>query len=494
MPNLSQRRIDSARLEVSKQLDPSRRSKLGQFMTPVAIADFMASLFTRWPKNARLLDPGSGIGSLAAAFSEQFLINAPSGASLEAHCFEIEPLLVGHLVEHLRDIEDRFSRRGFCFSSTIHQRDFIAEASFQLGFGGQRFTHAILNPPYKKINNDSDHRKQLRSAGIETVNLYTAFLGLTVAMVESGGEVVAIIPRSFCNGTYFRPFREFLLERTALTHIHVFESRTRAFRDDEVLQENIIIRLVRDGIQGNVTISISHDPTFSDYRNREMRFAEIVKPDDTEKFIYIPTLDVDNSSHLFSHSLEDLGLEVSTGPVVDFRVRDHWLREPADECVPLLYTHHFRDGVFAWPRAHKKPNALKLNEETRKWLMPRGCYTITKRFSAKEERRRLVAFVVDPDLLPQELFGFENHLNVFHVQKAGLPLDLAHGLAVFLNSTVADHYFRNFSGHTQVNATDLRAMRYPSRSMLTIFGEWARKQKSLTQEVIDGFIEEQHGK
>ena len=52
--------------------------------------------------------------------------------------------------------------------------------------------------------------------------------------------------------------------------------------------------------------------------------------------------------------------------------------------------------------------------------------------------------------------GFENHLNYFHENGEGLPLDLAKGLAAFLNSDAVDQYFRIFSGHTQVNATDLR--------------------------------------
>lgn len=492
MSTLATRPIDEARLKASKQLDPSRRSQLGQFMTPTAIADFMASLFTCWPQNVRLLDPGAGVGSLTDSFVGRFLANAPANASLEAHCYEIDPLLQGYLSDHLQEVDARCKKQIQSFSSVIHNLDFIAEASFEIGMGAPRFTHAILNPPYKKINTDSAHRKMLRQVGLETVNLYTAFLGLAVARVEEGGEIVAIVPRSFCNGTYYRPFREFLLERAALTHIHVFESRTRAFKDDEVLQENIIIRLVRGARQGAVMVSTSHDQSFSDLAIREIPFMEIVKPDDPERFIHAPTETVDDSGCLFLHTLEDIGITVSTGPVVDFRLKDHWLAEPMGHHVPLLYTHHFRGGQFNWPAEHKKPNALRLNEETRKWLMPRGCYVLTKRFTAKEERRRLVAYVVDPNKIDYDHYGFENHLNVFHHNKQGLPQDLAHGLALFLNSSIVDRYFRNFSGHTQVNATDLRAMRFPSKDMLVRFGKWARAQKTLNQEEIDRYIENEN--
>lgn len=42
------------------------------------------------------------------------------------------------------------------------------------------YTHAILNPLYKKIRNNSGHRAALRRADIETVNLYTAFVWLVL--------------------------------------------------------------------------------------------------------------------------------------------------------------------------------------------------------------------------------------------------------------------------------------------------------------------------
>ena len=70
--------------------------------------------------------------------------------------------------------------------------------------------------------------------------------------------------------------------------------------------------------------------------------------------------------------------------------------------------------------------------------------------------------------------GFENHLNVFHENRRGLPNALADGLAAYLNTSAVDENFRRFNGHTQVNATDLRMMKYPSRATLIKLGKLAK--------------------
>jgi hypothetical protein len=134
----------------------------------------------------------------------------------------------------------------------------------------------------------------------------------------------------------------------------------------------------------------------------------------------------------------------------------------------------------------KRGNAIALNPDTLKWLYPNGFYTVVRRFSAKEERRRIVASVVRPDAFPgAPMLGFENHLNVFHERRHGLPEELAYGLAAFLNTAAVDDYFRRFNGHTQVNATDLRLMKYPSRSTLADLGRWAKSQPHLTEAMLD---------
>jgi adenine-specific DNA-methyltransferase len=159
--------------------------------------------------------------------------------------------------------------------------------------------------------------------------------------------------------------------------------------------------------------------------------------------------------------------------------------------VPLLYPAHFNRNGSEWPKPDiKKPNAIHRNHETEKWLLPNDFYCVVRRFSSKEEKRRVVATVVNPvDFPGTPLLGFENHLNVFHANKQGLPKTLAYGLMVFLNTTAVDDYFRTFNGHTQVNATDLKQIKYPSREVLISFGEWALEQTELTQKMIDEKLE-----
>jgi len=248
--------IDKVRREASSLLDAQRRSDLGQYMTPSSIATFMASLFS-YNGQARLLDAGAGVGSLTSAFFDQAL---QEGTAVDAETWEIDNTLGSYLKNTLDEYVLRGQGR---IKAHIHAADFIEDATSSIQFSSNNhYTHAILNPPYKKISTNSKHRKLLRMVGIETVNLYTAFVALTVLLMGKGGEIVAIIPRSFCNGSYYRPFRNLILRTCSIRQLHLFESRNQAFQDDEILQENIIIHLVKGEPQGSVIVSTSHDAKF----------------------------------------------------------------------------------------------------------------------------------------------------------------------------------------------------------------------------------------
>jgi adenine-specific DNA-methyltransferase len=484
--------VETTRLHLSRSIEAQKKSKFGQFFTPERTAEFMAELFREVEScdNCRLLDAGAGIGSLSAAFLDRWKAGSFNFQSVNLDAFEVDSSLHSHLSKTL----DQYQASDGC-AIKVWPEDFIHAAVDSLA--GNLFaeslasyTHIILNPPYKKINSLSQHRLALRRVGIETVNLYSAFVALAVALAAPGGQIVAIIPRSFCNGPYYKPFRDLILKHTAIQHIHLFKSRDKAFRDDNVLQENIIIRLERDARQESVTISTSTDDTFSDQLTYTYPFEQIVFPNDSEHFIHVPTSAEQSPialSPTICYTLADLGIQVSTGPVVDFRLKEHLRDRPEQSTVPLLYPIHFSHGVTTWPIiGMKKPNAIVQNADTAKWLYPNGSYCVVRRFSSKEEKRRIMASVVDPEAFPDvSALGFENHLNVFHENKQGLSQTLAHGLAVFLNTTAVDENFRRFNGHTQVNATDLKRMKYPSRDNLIAIGEWAIDQDALTQSMID---------
>lgn len=491
---------ESYRNKVNQKLNPETQAELGQFMTPKPIASFMASLFQQTDSPITLLDPGAGVGGLTAALIQHSLSSNIRSREISVDAYEVDKLMSRYLEKTLGHCQRECEHSNIEFIPHIISKDFIEhtvnvlwESNTLFGNPTGQYTHCVMNPPYKKIRSNSAHRKKLSQIGIETSNLYSAFLALAIKRLAPNGQLVAIVPRSFCNGVYFKPFRQLLLAEMAIKQLHVFDSRTQAFKENKVLQENIILYAIKHADQGNIQITASNDQELNDLTHRTVTFEQVVKPDDTAQFIHIATSDLDqlivDRIGLFTQSIDDLGIEVSTGPVVDFRLKDSLRHAHDAESVPLIYPNHFLNHQIRWPIANgKKPNAIHKSDASERWLMPNGWYVLTRRFSSKEEKKRIVAALCDPEAFPTEQIGFENHINVFHQNKNGLDARVAKGLAVYLNSTLLDLYFRQFSGHTQVNATDLRTLQYPSLDVLIRLGTYMNGTFP-TQNEIDKLID-----
>ena len=149
----------------------------------------------------------------------------------------------------------------------------------------------------------------------------------------------------------------------------------------------------------------------------------------------------------------------------------------------------FQSGVRIPPEGgDKEAQRYRGQRRNRQVAHASGHYVVVRRLSSKEEKRRIVPAVFDPEKVPCEKVGFENHLNVFHAGRKGLPANVAKGLAIFLGSTLADKWLRRFNGHTQINAGDLRVLRYPD--LKTLAGWGAKVHGSLpSQEKIDELVE-----
>ncbi|UWX97752.1 Eco57I restriction-modification methylase domain-containing protein [Arthrobacter zhaoxinii] len=479
-------RADKRRLTAQQGLDPATQLRLGQHFTPHLAAKLIASI-PRLPISGslKILDPGAGTGSLLTALYARIIEEAPS---LDVHitALELDSEVAEKLRETMEDLQTVAASAGIKLTTEVIESDFIAIESA----ADTDYDLVIMNPPYQKLPAKSDYRTVMTKLGVHTPNIYAAFVARGIMQLKKGGQLVAITPRSFTNGVYFEQFRSYILAHTSLDHIHVFDSRSTVFADTGVLQENIIFSVTKNGTNDSVTLSasIGHE---HEIRTFEVPSFDIVRPTDRRQFIRIPVGQGDDETVTrmldLPTSLDDLGICVSTGRVVDFRSREN-LSPGATTGFPMVYPANLSNGRVEHPKVTGKPqwfNATTDND--RNLLVPSGHYVLVKRFSAKEERRRIVAGVWSPDSNDIGPVAFDNKLNYFHANGVGLDRKLAVGLTLWLNSSFVDKYFRTFSGHTQVNATDLREMRYPNTDELLQMGEdW--EVGLPTQDVLDELV------
>jgi adenine-specific DNA-methyltransferase len=464
------------------------KKKYAQFFTPEIVAEFMAAMFQAdSTRPATVLDPGAGEGILGLALSKRL---ADSGITANSTFMEIDE----QVFERLRNRVDRQLANA---QATLTNDDFIKEG-LRLLQDAKHFSHIIMNPPYFKMRRNSRESDFLLSCGINITNIYAAFMWLGILLLEDGGQLVAIVPRSFCNGPYFLRFREFVAASASIETIHTFGSRNKVFSKDSVLQENIIICFAKKPQSKQVRISYSSDQGFTDVEEVSFAAAEVFPLDDPGLTIHIPKCGKIIQLEEFAPcSLPDIGLEVSTGPIVDFRAKEAISNSERSGSVPLLYPAHMKDGYIIWPVDNLPKRGQYYCPKENLWgygdsslvsdknVSPAdGCYVIIRRFSSKEERRRIFAAVVDPAEYSAGGVAFENHLNYFHIKKHGFDKELAFGLSAYLNSFVLDEHFRSFSGHTQVNATDLRNIPYPSEKQLRAIGEIASRNGTPIEKIV----------
>ena len=303
----------------SARLGPERAT-LGQFFTPEPAAVLIASMVELSPTPTfKVLDPGAGVGSLAAALVARAATEI-AGTRLVVDAVEVDKALAVDLDETLD--ECRHATPG---EYRAHYEDFTTWASGALRHG-QRYDLVIMNPPYRKMKRGSSEELAFRRVGVETTNLYAGFMTLGLRLLAPGGQLVTITPRSFANGTYFKRFRRELLDAAKIQRIHVFHSRKDVFNDADVLQENVIAVFRAGAVAGDVSISSSRG--YLDAPSiHVVPYSSVVPEDDPDAFIRIATdaagLDVAEQMAAMPSRLEETGVEVMTGRVVDFRAAKH---------------------------------------------------------------------------------------------------------------------------------------------------------------------------
>lgn len=471
------------------------RKKRGHFGTPSAIAGFMASMISDIPKGVlRILDPGAGVGMLSAAICQRVL-RQKAPRWLECELWENDPTLEPYLRTTMSYCQRALRRAGHRLEYIIRVDDFILANSQKTLFDDgvtPSFNLAILNPPYYKLRKESAQARMMAHVVRGQPNIYALFMAVAGELLLPGGEMVAITPRSYFNGPYFKQFRRWFFDRLIVRQIHMFESRTEAFRENEVLQESVILMAEKGGAPKDVILTTSTGREFIGVGRCTAPYNKVIERSSGDCIVRVPTNQFENEVVDAVDSLPSrfsrLGFEISTGPVVTFRSTRFLRTQRSGDTAPLFWMHNVRPFLTRFPPENGKPTHIVVSDESKRLLLPARRYVLLKRFTSKEEKRRLIAGILEASDSYSEWVGLENHLNYVYRKRRELSKTEAFGLAAFFNTALVDRYFRTVSGNTQVNASEIRAMPVPDLQTLARIGEEAGKMTSRDSRTVERIV------
>ncbi len=491
--------VISKTLEFLEGMPKSVRKKKGQFFTSKETAEFMAQLFdfSNLSKKIEILDPGAGTGILSAAlldraFSENLF------SEIQLTCYENDLEVLPVLRENLEYIQ---AHAPIKFGFVIVVSDYLISQAPE--FEGkiseednlQKYDLIIGNPPYLRVMRDNPAAMAMPTVVHGAPNLYFLFAAMSLFNLKNEAEMVYIIPRSWTSGEYFKVFRKYFLRYGKIEQIHLFVSRDKVFSQEQVLQETIIIKIKKTAVRPQHVI-ISSSQTNNDYNN----MTEIAVPYNSvvsgkNLYVYLPTSNDDvkviRTINKYKTTFPDIGLRMRTGIVVDFRQRNELRKEQGEHIIPLFYGQHIKNGVvthvpsgkdFDWI-VDEKPGLIQKNKN----------YVFCKRFTAKEEKRRLQCGIYLAENFPEyEYIGTQNKINyVDCVDGAPLSTALVYGIYALLNTTLYDKYYRILNGSTQVNSTEVNNIPVPPIETIEKIGNRLIKAENLTTECCDEIVEEE---
>ncbi len=468
------------------------RKALGQFFTGSIVSDYMASLINKPKcKTVRILDAGAGTGILTASTALRCLDLGCK--TVHAVLYELDSEAVPNLEQTMKIVQGTFSAQRGRFSFEVRCEDFVL-ARPDKDEDIQRFDVSVINPPYFKYSvKDSPYAKAVADLYHGDPNIYASFLAVVMACMKDGGQVVSITPRSFTNGLYFKGFRSYLLAESALDLIHIFKRRDKVFKNDDsaVRQENIICRFVKARARKVVTVRSSDCDASINHADQEQYPLElIIDPSNDQRIVRIPETAHEarilRKAETLSTTFEGAGYFISTGRVVEHRTRVYITDETKAPNSVLLYRlHNVTPLIATWTGNHKKDLSFILADGYEQHTTKNENFVLLKRFSLKDERRRLVSGVHIASSHDSDVIGLDNKVNYIGVKGGALTKYEAYGISAVFNSSFMDNYFRCISGNTQVNATEVRVMKFPTREQVKKIGKQAQKLKTIETDRID---------
>ncbi len=495
--NILEKVIDRTRLFLD-EMPKSVRKKKGQFFTSLETAKYMAGMFdlSILPDEVKILDPGTGSGILSAAVIDRLSQEGRTNA-IDLTCYETDPEIKPLLEESLALMKEMSPiplKYELITDDYILTQQHDFEEDLLASSHPAKYDLIIANPPYLKVLRDDAAAIAMPTVVHGAPNLYFLFASMSLFNLKADAEMVYIIPRSWTSGLYFQYFRKYLLTHGKLTHIHLFVSRDKVFKEEQVLQETMIIKVKKtDVLPDSVLVTSSQSNSdFNDITELMVSYSSVVAGKDL--YVFLPTsedeMNVIRNIHRYHHTLPDEGLRMRTGIVVDFRQWEELRKEPGEHIIPLFYSQHIRNG-----RVHHNPSGKEYDwmvDEKPGLIQRNKNYVFCKRFTAKEERRRLQCGVYLSEDFPEyAMIGTQNKINyVDRTDGSDMDIPTAYGVYTLLNSTLFDMYYRVLNGSTQVNSTEINSIPVPPSDKIRQMGKTLIESGDLSTENCDRIMAE----
>ena len=482
-----------ATTEYIDHMPKSQRKKYGQFFTSKETARFMAGLFEipNQCQKLSILDPGAGSGILSIALLER-LQEVPSIRELQLVCYENDPNVVDLLRTNLEMVCSQSDKK-ISYKILFHNYILTQATHYNFMLGAnlepEKFDFVIGNPSYMKVAKDAPEALAMPDVCYGAPNLYFLFASMSLFNLKENGELVYIIPRSWTSGAYFKRFRQKFLSEGILEHIHLFVSRDKVFEKESVLQETIIIKVKKTRSKPK-TVTITTTQSNSDFSERtifQAPYATVINGPNYYVYLVTNSTEVNtlNILNKWKNTLPSIGLKMKTGLTVDFRNKEALRDEAEEQAVPLFYSQHIQNGKVVFPVGKEHEYLVT---EQRGLLQPNKNYLFIKRFTAKEEHRRLQCGVYLAKKYPEySKISTQNKINFIDGIR-NLSECVVYGLYVLFNSTLYDCYYRILNGSTQVNSTEVNSMPVPSMDVIEAMGKELIAAHDMSESVCDRIL------
>lgn len=478
--------------EYIEKMPKKERKQYGQFFTSMETARFMANMydFSCLKAEVKILDAGAGSGILSCALLER-LEQETSIEKIKLVCYENDNKVIPLLKENLSYCQQKSAKE---ISFEVREENYILAESIDFNFANEnadKYDLVIGNPPYMKIAKLAEEARAMSAVCYGAPNLYFLFATLGLFNLKQNAEMVYIIPRSWTSGAYFKSFREYFLSDGRLEQVHIFVSRDKVFDKESVLQETMIVKVCKTKqipLNIKITSSVSGN-NFSELQTLEVPYDVVVNGENL--YVYLPTNALEatvlEKIQKWHNTLPSLGMKMKTGLTVDYRNYKYLQDNAANDAVPLIYPQHLQQGKVVFP-VQRENEYIK----TQKFglLQKNENYLFVKRFTAKEEHRRLQSAIYLAKNFAQYInISTQNKINFIDGVTIELSECLVYGLYVLFNSTLYDIYYRILNGSTQVNSTEINAMPVPCLEDIQSMGEKLMQTQDLSESKCDEILE-----